>query len=332
VNGDEVRRAWFLDFMEGEGGPGGYDAADVYDLLARVAAELDSGRPVRPLIANATFQVPSKWSFLKRRGLLTGAVDWFLEQLLLQENPSEMARTNTDPWRDLATEPYCVYREPGELAGLVAAPPQQEYADAWRDFGWQPGTRLSWVQAGAHCYELRAAGQQTLATSKGRRSPTLSLDGRIFTWYPAQPMFLRNIAETIGRDRPGAPSRMLGADIKAIELDALIDEKQRPVLYKGGRHFHYYAGAYVKFPGHQGLRFPVRATGVADAVMTAVDQAGNKVARYRVAPDDNNAWTVQISVHPDRQLTDELTLAIAVSAPFLRSYFIPPTGGQNAGG
>jgi hypothetical protein len=265
VTGDEVRGVWFL----GARGPGNYNKADVNDLLARVAAELDSGRPAGPLIANATFRAPS--TFVSKIGCLTGAVDWFLEQLRLQEESSEMARMNTDPWRDLATEPYCVYREPGELAGLVAAPPQQEYADAWRNFGCQPGTGLSWVQAGAHRYELRTAGQQTLAASKGRRSATLSTDGRTFTWRPGSP----GLAETIGRDRPGAPAHLLKGrtDIKDTDLRMLIDQHGIPVLYTGGRHLSYHAGAYIKFPGHRWLRFPVRGTGISDAIMTAVDQA-----------------------------------------------------------
>jgi hypothetical protein len=211
VNGDEVRGVWFPATQPGDGSLGGYHEADVNDLLARVAGELDSGRPAGLLIANATFRVPSSFG-VKNGGCLTGAVDWFLEQLRLQEDSSEVARMNTDPWRDLATEPYCVYDKPERLAGLVAAPPQQDCADAWRDFGRPPGTRLSWVQARAHRYELgtahryelRTAGQQTLAASKGRRSATLGPDGRTFTWYPASPVFSGSIAETIGRDRPGA--------------------------------------------------------------------------------------------------------------------------------
>lgn len=46
--------------------------------------------------------------------------------------------------------------------------------------------------------------------------------------------------------------------------------------------------------------------------MTAVDQAGNEVARYRL-----NGRTVQITVH--QELTDALALAIALSAPWLHS-------------
>jgi hypothetical protein len=62
--------------------------------------------------------------------------------------------------------------------------------------------------------------------------------------------------------------------------------------------------------------------------MTAVDQAGTKVARYRFAPTRTGArMRVEITVHPDQRLTDELTLAIAESAPWLRSYFRESGGG-----
>jgi hypothetical protein len=56
--------------------------------------------------------------------------------------------------------------------------------------------------------------------------------------------------------------------------------------------------------------------------MTAVDQAGNKVARYRLVSNPPSFWKiVEITVHPSRQLTDELALAILLSAPWLRSCF-----------
>jgi hypothetical protein len=61
--------------------------------------------------------------------------------------------------------------------------------------------------------------------------------------------------------------------------------------------------------------------------MTAVDQAGNKVARYRLARDEATSRKgIQISVHPRQQLT-ELTIALALSAPRLGSYFRSEGGG-----
>lgn len=49
VNGDKVRDTMFLRV------PWGYDMAKIDDLLGRVAAELDAGRPAGPLIGSATF-------------------------------------------------------------------------------------------------------------------------------------------------------------------------------------------------------------------------------------------------------------------------------------
>jgi DivIVA domain-containing protein len=62
VNGDEVRRL-VLPTAER-----GYDPAAVEDLLDRVAAELDAGRPVTPLIETATFplQRTTSWQDFKR--------------------------------------------------------------------------------------------------------------------------------------------------------------------------------------------------------------------------------------------------------------------------
>ena len=54
--------------------------------------------------------------------------------------------------------------------------------------------------------------------------------------------------------------------------------------------------------------------------MTAVDQAGNKVARYRLTRYRFGPYEAEITVHPDQRLTGELTLAIAASAPWLSRY------------
>jgi hypothetical protein len=66
--------------------------------------------------------------------------------------------------------------------------------------------------------------------------------------------------------------------------------------------------------------------------MTAMDQAGNKVARYRLAPAKHKWWTdvtntVEIMVHPEQRLTDDLAIAIAFSAPWLPMRFQGSGGG-----
>ena len=106
------------------------------------------------------------------------------------------------------------------------------------------------------------------------------------------------------------------------------DETGTPILYTAGGHGSGNAGGYIKFPGQRWLRFPVRGTGWTDAIMTAVDQAGNKVARYRLVRDKRRFWkTTEITVHPDQRLTEELALAIAASAPWLSLYFRGEGGG-----
>ena len=319
MNGDEVRN---ITFGKGFGNRQYYDAAQVNDLLGRIAAELDAGRPAAPLIAAAAFQA--------RRGYDAKAVDWFLDQLRRREDPAEAERTNADPWRDLAADPYCIRRELGDLAGRIAAPSVQEYADAWRDFDQQPGTRLSWVATGSLRRELRTAGQQTIAAVRSGMPTTLTTDGRTFTRRAVSRSSWPSVAETISGDRPGAPAHMLNrqAGKRDLALRQLLDETGMPVLYTAGRHFDRKAGGYIKFPGQRWLRFPVRGTRRANVIMTAVDQAGNKVARYRLVPNRTGVRErVEITVHPGQRLTDELTLAIALSAPWLRSYFASSGGG-----
>jgi hypothetical protein len=210
----------------------------------------------------------------------------------------------------------------------TAAPSPQEYADAWRDFGQQPGTRLWWVRTRAMRRELRTADQQTVAsfryaaTAVGSPSfagnHTLRAGGRTFTLKRVTRSAWPGIAETISRDLPYAPAHAGYTAGRDRSLRQLLDKTGTPILYRGGKHLERYAGSYIKFPGQRWLRFPVRGTQRAGAIMTAVDQAGNKVARYRFG-----GWRkpIEIMVHPAHQLTDELALALAVSTPWIGDYF-----------
>jgi DivIVA domain-containing protein len=202
-------------------------------------------------------------------------------------------------------------------------------ADAWRDFGKQPGTHLSWVRAGAVRRELRTAEQQTIASLRYGWPTTVRTGGRTFSWKRVTGSSWPGIAEIIGRSHPGYPlrparrARAVHADLKLREL---LDETACPILYTSGRNYNLHAEARITFPDQRWLRFPVRGTRRANAIMTAVDQAGNKVARYRII--GTRLWNaIEITVHPGQQLTDELALAITISAPWLSSYFSTPSEG-----
>jgi DivIVA domain-containing protein len=271
VTGDEVRN---VRFPEGSG----YDRSEVDDLLNRIAAELDAGRPAGPLIQNALFRKRP------RAGYHWRAVDLFLEQLLAAERGLQEIGHNS---------------------------------------GQQPGTRLSLVRTGIGRRELRTAEQQTVISVRdtwlGWRM-TLSAGGKTLTWKLVPASSWLDIARTISSYRPGDPGHMRPnyyyegqADKKDPGLRQLLDETGTPILFTGGITSGQ-ADGYIKFPGHRWLRFPVQGHRRKHAIMTAVDQAGNEIARYRL-----NGRTVQITVH--QKLTDELTLAVALSAPWLHSRF-----------
>jgi hypothetical protein len=222
----------------------------------------------------------------------------------------------------------------------------EEYAGAWRDFGLLPGTHLWWVRAGAVRRELRTAEQLTICSFRGAprygRPPSFSTGGRAFISKRVTETSWPGIAEIVVRSRldwgcwdfldpkTGEPGPGTRARLQVREV---LDETGIPILYSSGRHFGFGDGACVTFPDGRWIRFPVRGTKRANAIMTAVDQAGDEVARYRIIGSKLGRtilWNaIEITVSPGQELTDELVLANAISAPWLSSYFVPqaPAGG-----
>jgi len=108
-NGDVVRDTWFLrsSWLRSLTGYAtlrsltGYATPEVDDLLGRVAAELDAGRPAGPLIKNATLRGMYRGMHISG-GYDIDAVDWFFDQLLRRPDHTELAGISAGPWRDLA--------------------------------------------------------------------------------------------------------------------------------------------------------------------------------------------------------------------------------------
>ena len=341
MDGNEVRRLVFPQ-------AGGYDTAAVDELLDRIAAELDAGRPVAHLIEGATFprQPMQPWRGF-RGGYDCASVDWVLSQLRHQEDPE----ADADPWRNLPAWRYSM-ASPDASAGELASPAMrgaamprvgriqaakdyaQECAEARRDFGAQPGTQLGLVKTSVGRRELRTVDQDTLASVRTIPARTFVRDGRIYRLSRVRAAQWPAVAAEIGDERIGSPAHLprtepaarTGAEParrngpaarKAFSLKSLADRAGPPVLYTGGTHIDSTAHGYVQFPGRRWLRFPVRGTRRSNAVMTAVDQEGRQVARYMIA--DRRA--IDITVHPDQRLTDELILTLALSARWVSSYF-----------
>jgi len=303
MNGDQLRDTWFWPPRYNVEG---CDARPVEDLFRRVAAELDAGRPAGPLIETAALPRMR----MRGRRYDIEAVGWLLGQFLLPPGRPGRTGSGEDLWRDLPVTQLYPGRE-GRFG------PQCE--KAWRDFGQLPGTRLWWGRAGMFRKALWTAEQQVLA-SVWRSSPEIvSAGGRDFI-FTSRPRHHERPPRTW--DAVGAPTT------SAMDLHQLVDESEVPILYT--------ADNFIMFPDRRWLRFLVRGTRKADAIMTAVDQAGNRVARYRIPGRGLRfGWetlvdlskSVEIIVNPGWELTDELALALVISARWLQPYFYWHGGG-----
>jgi len=321
VNSEKIRDTTF----ENRGfGWWGYSVREVDGLLRRIAAELDAGRPVGSLIENATVRT--------RNYTMAGtydidAVDWFMDQLL-RPSHDELAGMSEDLWRDLGVTAV-FSRSVGRKYF------NKDCDDGWRNFGQVPGVHLRWEDG-----ELRSAEQQTLASvaggivslGSGGRRFTIRAAGSAGSWSPdiseLEARSFRDLAGHLSNGKLPLNNRLYPHN----RPGELFDKAEIPILYTSGANYARRAYARVTFPDERWLRFPVRGTGRTNAIMTAVDQDGNKVARYRLtgklrAFSARTARTVEITIHPGHPLTDELVLAIAISAPWLSSYFSHPGGG-----
>ena len=347
MNGEEVRDTRFMS------GAWGYDVAEVDDLLRRVAAELDTGRSVGPLIENVRFRRAGLW----RGGHDVNAVDWFLNQLLSPGDDSVLAEMSTGPWRELAVA-QVTRRRVSDLTEHSAEPSGrahrkflsedrkpflEECANAWRDFGHLPGKQFFWERVSLGRYELRTAGQQKLAFVRryGLVETVIADGGRFALKRTRLTQSSPDVAEIAARGSgncagqfltPRSSRRQRWEDRQGkfpVKLKELADETGTLILYTTGVNQYGRACACISFPDEGWLRFLVRGTESANAVMTAVDQAGNRVARYRINDGGRKRGPgrVEITVNPAWKLTNERLLAIAISAPWLASYFVQPGGG-----
>jgi hypothetical protein len=185
---------------------------------------------------------------------------------------------------------------------------------------------------------LLTAEQQILASVRGFGRETFYAGERSFTLQrpsgspsPAVAEFLaRAVRDDFGHYAENTRIRTFLTDWgfeSDMRLRELVDETGTPILYTAGSNFNWRAGACILFPDQRWFRFLVRGSWLANAIMTAVDQAGNKVARYRYIAKSgrqlkHSSWgPAEIIAHPSQKLTDELALALALSANWFWLYF-----------
>lgn len=247
-----------------------------------------------------------------------------MDRFLLPTGHVELGGIADHPWEDLPVARF--------VEGNA-----EEYnfysrcENAWRDFGQVPGTCLWFGNTARGRTELRTADQQTLASVRGIWRKTFGAGGRSFTLQRPSGSSSPAVAELLtraARAEAGHYAENMRIRNALHEVRGLADEMGTPILYTAGRNYNLRAYAFVLFPDLRWLRFLVRGSREGNAIMTAVDQAGNRVARYRFAR--KLSWSpnsVEIIVHPRQTLTGELALALALSADWLGSYFYRPGGG-----
>jgi hypothetical protein len=330
VNGDRLRR------LALPVGPG-YLASDVDELLLRAADEMEAGRPVGGLVANAALRLPEPLPViflpqLRRRAqrpltYQVKPVDWLLGQLRRCDDDRDRARLENDPWRELHAWDFPERPAPlghWDRGARAVTGPAGGNAGAWLACGELPGSRLRWVRTGILRSELRAEGGQVSASVRGRvpwtswgQAGVVQVGGRAFTSQRVSRSEWPGTTAAFGVALPAADGPgLVGVDPHAR---VLAEQHELPALCTLGQNFDHSAGACIRLSGGRWFQFPVRGRNRRSAIMTALDQDGNKVALYRlvrVAPDQ-----VEIAVHPDQQITDELLLVLALSAPWLGTYF-----------
>jgi hypothetical protein len=319
----------------------GYLASDVDPLLSRLADELDAGRPVGDLVAGAAFRRPEPVTPRpgrrrrdRPRAYNTQAVDWLLDQVRRGGDGDAWTLAGGDPWCDVTPWDYS------------SCPPADAYPGLACDK--LPGTRLRFVRTGMLTRELRTGEPRKVVANRLRfpwsqwsQPAVVRTGGRTFTSRRVLKADWPGIAALAGTGHPLAPRHLApspGATAAAKPegigayrgLRVLADGPRQPALGIGGQNFNYSANACIMLPRGRWLQFPVRGYSQGTAVMSAVDEAGHQVVVYRLARDRVRLvrpLQVEIIIRPGRPVTDELLLVLAVSAPWLTSYFQLANGG-----
>jgi hypothetical protein len=325
VNGDQIRQTWFWPPKSGQSG---YDAREVDDLVNQVAAELDAGRPAGPLVELVEKAALRQGKWGRRYDI--DAVDWLMGQFLLRPGHCGPGGIDDDPWRGVPVAqlvPDGMSGPASRYSWIMSS--RRSRADfarqcdrTWLDFDQLPGTRLWCGRLGKLKKALCTEDRQLVASSRGSLKEVLSVGGRDFP----STQYARHKA---------TPQKTWSSQSNSSWW-TIMDEAETPILHTGfRRNYDWRALSGILFPDQRWLRFLVRGTWEPNAVMTAIDQAGNNVARYRLNYKDlgvgqeklrGKPKLVEIAVHPDRRLTDELALALVISAEWVESYFACPSG------
>lgn len=193
--------------------------------------------------------------------------------------------------------------EDSRLVGATASEPpeqilkrlEQQCNEAWDQFPELAGTHLKLRQVSSRGWELtRSEDALALASSKGA-------SGAI----PAQ-------VEISGATYKRSRTFHIWQSYQWLNV-----ETRASILRGAGLNFDHRARMAMELPDGRRFRFPVRGTSLANAVMTAVDDKGDRIARFRSARGSG----FEVVVAPHVPITTELLLIVAASSPAVFLYF-----------
>jgi hypothetical protein len=304
--GSDVRRVTFLKSTRW-GYPAGYPVDAVDDALNAAAEALHFGRPVQ---TGELKRSPKSGSYS------SDAVDCFFRDLgQLSSSLARGRKPTTGGWYEgFVTNALWRLEAPedGRLAGATVpeSPEQrrkrleQECNEAWERFPELVGTHLKLDRVSSRGWELiRSEDGLALASTKGAR------------WADRGDIAQIEFNGAIYRRTIFPPWRR--------RFQWVNVETKSSILRGAGVNSNHRARMAMELPDGRRFRFPVRGTETRNAVMTAVDDKGDRVARFRSARGSG----LEAVVAPHVPITTEVLLVVAASSQAVLTYFHVPQGG-----
>jgi hypothetical protein len=188
--------------------------------------------------------------------------------------------------------------------------------EAWQRFPDLPGSQMAVRRVSWGSRELVTADGKVLCTAHGGGRQLVLRERRFIACRGGKPLGIWS-----GWNPP---------------FDLTDASSGQQVLTLQSRNFDFAASGIALLAPHR-YTFPVRSTWTGRSsrrrpqsdfsLMSAVDENGKTVARYRRTRLTGLRWRVEIAVPPEEALSDGLILLVTSTANFLASYFEHPGGG-----
>lgn len=331
----------------------GYDVTAVRSTLHAIAGTLDAGSSPKSVIDEARFRT---WTPIgsTRNGYDIQAVDWYLASFL---GEGQLIRPPVD-----AGDPWCVdpvvnqFSRPDSDPAARKEPLRRHQTKAmlaqacnaaWQRIDDLPGTRLEWgggrtggvILGGPWPVSARREqskrSEPTLLTSLG--VDTVAVGDETYRLVPAPEDDVSfRLAEAayadtygnhqaVGRWSPESRSPKWLAEAQKFTkgVRACFAESESRLRFTvSGPNFARRCATRITFADYTWLRFLVRGTKQANAVMTAIRSDGTALLRLRA----DNGY-IEVVFPPDLRISSDLMAIAAIAASSFDTYFETPAGG-----